>query len=84
MSTTRIKKKLSRIEVEWVDSATFDRWVPRDEKIIREEHQCMTAGYLVHRDKKVIVIAGSIGESGSVCSTMTIPIGCVKRTRRVK
>ena len=72
------------VEVSWQDSSSDDHWQTTvDTRIL----DCWTAGYLVHRDKKVIVIAlncASVHSNNCCGHTMTIPMKVVTKIRRLK
>jgi len=72
------------IEVEWIDSAVKGRWQAKAEYEKCQPSLCRTAGYLLVKDEKRIVILQSNSNDGDVCDSMTIPLVCVKHIRRLK
>lgn len=80
----RKKVKYPLVEVAWYDSASQTGWQKTPETSLLA---CWTAGYLVHRDKRSVVIALNCScehSSNSFGDTMTIPARVVKRVRRLK
>ena len=82
--STNKKHKYPLIEVTWHDSSSTTGWQTKPETELLE---CFTAGYLVHRNKRSIVVAlnsSSKNSANSFGDTMTIPASCVKRLRRLR
>lgn len=82
----QVQKKVNYplVEVTWVDSSSTSGW---QHEISVEPLTCYSAGYLIHRSRKSLVIAQNRG--GENCNyrfgdTVTIPASCVKKTRRLK
>ena len=82
--TAAKKQNYHVVEVSWQDSSSDDRWQSAvDTRIL----DCWTAGYLVHRDKKVVVIAlncASVHSNNACGHTMTIPMAVVSKITRLK
>lgn len=82
MKKRRPRKRPRLVEVEWRDAASHLRWF--DEGQAGELATCLTAGYVVKRDKRKIVVAQTLGVSlGRAMTTghQAIPVGCVVRVR---
>ena len=72
------------VEVSWHDSSSAAGWQKEPETALLE---CWTAGYLVHRDNKSVVVAlncSSERSSSGFGDTMTIPSSCVKKIRKLR
>ena len=81
-----VKKRLPLVEVEWIDSGTTKGWRALDYYKDEKPLECRTAGYLVRRDKRVIVIVQSQnfnddGTLNQLGESMTIPRICVTHLR---
>ena len=69
-----MKKTLWVVTVLWVDSFVTAGWADT----MPAPAECETTGYLIHRDKKTMVVAQSISHSsGAACSLIAIPRSCV-------
>lgn len=66
--------------VEWEDSAFTAGW--RHGKV--STSLCKTAGYLVEKDKALVVIAMNVSDTGSYGEAMAIPRACVRSIRRLR
>lgn len=72
------------VEVEWEDAHHDDGWAG-NRPLRTRGGPCRTAGYMLKRDRRVIVIAHSLGEDpDDHADTLTIPRGCVSRIRRLR
>ena len=74
-------KSMPIVEVEWIDSSSgCSTWrFPEDQDV--DALPCKTAGYLLKKDRKSVVIFQSQASSGHVADSMTIPRSCVKEIR---
>ena len=70
-----------RVEVEWIDTATYGRWNPVEHHVENSTPiLCRSIGYLLKADKHVVIIAQSQSEgSEHVADTIAIPRDNVKR-----
>jgi len=85
MRASKIKWPLkTTVEVDWIDSCSMARW---NSKAIYEADatplQCRTAGYLMKKTGKELVILQSQTSNGDVCASMVIPLVCVTKIRRL-
>lgn len=70
------------VYVEWLDSAMHRGW---DEADRSGPALIKSVGILVHRDEGCIVLSTSRGgNSGKYIDQLSIPMGAVKKVRRVK
>lgn len=72
------------VEVTWIDAVSTMGWRLAP---MTEPTTCWTAGYLVAKNKKSVVVALCAATADAVFpfgDTITIPIGCVKKIRRLK
>ena len=72
------------LRVEWLDSNTHDGW--HDPKA--QEYSALpisSVGFLIFKDDHCVVLAPSAswGEHYQVCSTMTIPRGCITSITKI-
>ncbi len=84
MSQPVKKHKYPLVEVSWEDSSSFTGWQQAPE---RTPLRCWSAGYLVHRDKRSLVIAlncSSAESSNKFGDTMTIPASVVRSCRKLR
>ncbi len=77
--------KARLVEVEWVDASSRDRgWDHPDNYVDIKEYRCKTVGYMIHRDKKELVLMHSVSFNGLVDRAMHIPARYVKRVHNLK
>jgi hypothetical protein len=81
--------KLHKVEVEWIDSHSFSRWVDRETRIAHATETTLkpmkACGYLLSRKNGVLLITSCYDpDYGDVLDTMAIPTGCVKSMRRIE
>ena len=71
------------ILVDWVDSASYDRWIkPRD--LDHTIEVCHTVGWIVAETEDVLTVAADWGqESQSVSGVMFIPKAAILKRRRL-
>lgn len=72
------------VEVDWIDSCVRGRWDSQENYATESGARCRTAGYLLKKTPKVVIIMQSQGLGGSVADSMTIPMSCVTKIRRLK
>jgi hypothetical protein len=63
--------------VTWLDASMLSGWFGSRDEIIVEPLKMKTLGWLIHRDKNIVVLAMTFGEykSGEL---LIIPAGCVQ------
>ena len=69
------------VEVRWRDSATVCGWHDLGE--IVKPVTCRTVGYLIHRDKRQVIIARDVNKR-QWGEAMSIPTAVVRSIRRVR
>lgn len=69
------------VEIEWEDAASEDRWQDRDEAIdgLAKPWLVRSVGHLIHDTQDGVILAGSIDPEGSVCMTLKIPRGMIRK-----
>ena len=72
------------VEVEWINSCAMGKWRDKKEYENQEPITCRTAGYLLSKDKKRVIILQSQSNEGGMSDSMTIPRVCVKRMKHLK
>jgi hypothetical protein len=74
--------------VEWQDAASNNSaWLGPEEAVewSKEGYPCISVGWLVHSDKKIVSIASTRSAStGALGGLWQIPAGMVKRMKRLK
>lgn len=78
-------RELKPVLVDWVDPASTGRWRDREDAEQFRAAKCRSAGFLVSKNAKWVVLALSQGDAqvDDVLDTLTIPRGCVTRIRRL-
>lgn len=77
--------KLKPVLVEWEDAAGgAPRWEPAAVAARRKPVLALTAGFLLKRTKKRIVVALTLAEDGDCFGTMAIPASWVVRVRELR
>lgn len=74
-------KKGVCVRIHWVDviAGNDQGWVEGDE-VKAEPAECMSAGFVVKRDKHQVVIAMSRGKNDKEVNTIgQIPLGCITK-----
>ena len=68
------------VEVTWRDSNGYSKWESLADYAYLKPALCRTVGYLLHKDKKeiVIVFTQSMENEGDGNGAIAIPRGCVK------
>ena len=71
------------VEVEWVDSSSTPGW---QSEIQKTPLTCYSAGYLIHKDKKGVVVALNRSPEAlkNFGDTMTIPACCIIKIRNLR
>ena len=76
-------KTIRIVEIEWVDSCSKDIvWEFKSDLESIVPLPCVSIGYLLEKTKTYITIAQTLSGQ-AVARRFTIPIGCVKKIRRV-
>ena len=70
--------------VEWDDAAGGSGWEPTARTARRKTLRVRTAGWLLKRTRKRLVIGLSLCENGEGDGCMVIPAACVRRVRRLR
>jgi len=76
------------ILVEWADSChwgSHGHWHDRDD-LVDATSPCdvLTVGWLIAQDDHCVTVVQSLTEADDVSAPFVIPIGCIKRVRRLK
>lgn len=83
MKTAKYKKN-EIIEVLWNDAATACGWKSRNSLEKETPAPCRAVGYFCQQNKNSITIIKCIGEDDNQgLDAQTIPMGCVKKIRRI-
>mgnify|MGYP003394540415 CR=1 FL=1 len=70
------------VRVKWIDSVSIDAWTAPEDIERKSLTNCETVGFLIHKDKKRIIVSSTIGlnskdEIEEVSCTMVIPCSCI-------
>lgn len=82
-----MKRNLPLVVVEWIDAESRHAGWERAADALREAGkwcQNTTAGYLLRRDDKAVMLVMNVSNNGDVSDTFTIPAGWVTKVRRIK
>jgi len=71
------------IEVHWVDIASFPGWSTLEEAITSTTMECISIGYVIHKDKKSVVMAQTIADNGDVGEILCIPTSVIRELREI-
>ena len=77
-----IKHKV--VEVDWVDITSYSEWKDEHDAQKVQPTSIKSVGYLVNKDKKNIRFAMSICKDGGMAPVKVIPMGVVKKVRRIR
>lgn len=78
-------KKNTLIEVEWLDIVADSAWLSEQKASEFPVTPCKSVGYFLNKDKNVLRLSGTIQTGNSNERDINvIPIGVVKRIRRLK
>jgi len=78
-------KKNTKIEVEWDDIVSDSAWMSERKAVDYPVTQCKSVGYFVNKTEKVLRLSATIQLGKDPERDVTvIPIGVVKRIRRLK
>ena len=72
------------MRVEWWDPCGTATWASREDAATLEPVRCTTVGVIVHRSRRVLVIAATVGDNGQVADLTAIPAGCVRKVTRLR
>ena len=71
------------VEVTWDDTASDDEWRDEDDPEL-DLVECRTVGHWRKKDKRAIYLVDTVSNDKARFNSVTIPMGCVKRIRRLK
>uniref|UniRef100_A0A6H2A4Z2 Uncharacterized protein n=1 Tax=viral metagenome TaxID=1070528 RepID=A0A6H2A4Z2_9ZZZZ len=79
----KINKKFGdKIQIEWIDAYTEDKWVSLDEATKESPTSfCRTNAFYVSRNKNFVVVAHTLGNTkdDNIMGVLSIPKGWIKR-----
>lgn len=77
--------KYKVVYLEWEDHAGSNQWIPENE-IDLSAYKCQTIGYVIKEDKKIIVVAGTLGPEETTMSSarMYILKTCITKRRNIR
>jgi hypothetical protein len=77
--------KYPKVEVCWKDHfhASPGAWIGLSEVSKLTPCEVVTTGYLIHKDKEVIVLAQNITESGDASGVFVIIRSCITKLRKL-
>ena len=80
-------KKLPLVLITWQDAhAGGGGWLSIEKVSAQQSlpHLCYTVGWVIHRDRYSLIVAQNRSYDGDVSDTMTIPLGCIRKTERLQ
>jgi len=72
----------SPIIVKWVDTYQNPQWMSNADANKRPKCDCVTVGFYIKHDNELLYLSSTI--SGNERDLITIPIGCISNTKRLK
>ena len=88
MKHVPIFRKYPKVEVDWQDAFSRYGWKDKAElcEMAEQGLACKSAGYLVWKDKKYVIVAHGLseGEDGDYQDLLAIPRGMVRSIHRIK
>jgi len=73
------------LEVIWIDADTVVDWITPEEATEKPKSKFKTIGYFSGIDKEFLYLSWSIGIEGNLDRTKdSIPLGCIKKIRKIK
>jgi len=75
-------KKNTILLVDWVDITDHNDWYPEEKAEKKELSKCQSVGYYLNHDNESLRISSTI--SGNDRSVIVIPMGCVKKVKKLK
>ena len=78
-------KPLQLVEVHWIDMVSKDAWQSVEEAVRRDgSADTWTPGYYLKHDKELLYLAADRGKDiKEDVSSKKIPIGCIKKVRKI-
>lgn len=67
------------VRIRWVDTCGYPSWRPLDE--VQEKSapdSCETVGYLIKANKRALTISQSLGATGNVDNSISIPRAAIR------
>jgi|TARA_Y100000310_G_C20694565_1_gene824636 hypothetical protein len=79
-----MSKKYHIYEIEWDDSGGYSGWRDIDACKAKETPaKCRTAGYLLKKDKKIVLMALSLADNDDAGDRVCIPRACITSIRKL-
>lgn len=81
------KYKFPLVEVTWVDSSTINGWRSELSLDMKAPLTCWSAGYLLHKDNRSVVVAlnvTSVTSANDYGDAIVIPRANVKKIRQLR
>jgi len=73
------------LEVIWLDAETVVGWITPEEAIKEPKSKFKTIGYFSGIDKEFLYLSWSMGIEGNPQRTKdSIPLGCIKKIRKIR
>jgi hypothetical protein len=74
---------MKKVEVEWTDTCNHSGWRSKKDVCAYRVVRCFTLGYLVCKDDKALVVAQSLNQLSEFTEVMVIPLGCVRKIKKL-
>jgi len=74
--------KLKVVLIEWYDAASVNEWKTPEEPFVERE-PVITAGILVAKTKREVVVCTAVSYDRAYASDFAIPLGCIKSIRTI-
>lgn len=76
-------RKQKIVSVSWIDATTHTAWDDIDQHKHKNPCPIQTVGHEIDRTNKYIKVALSISEAHGASDVITIPTGCIIKTKRL-
>lgn len=74
-------KRDTMLLVEWVDIMEDPAWMDHAKAEIEKTESCQTLGFYLNHDKHVVRLSSTIAKDQR--NVVVIPLGCIKKVRKV-
>ena len=72
------------VEVTWVDTTSWHTWLEEQDYRGLKPTVCVSVGYLLKNDKRVVRMAMSHGSEDTYGMIKVIPQGCIRKVRTLR
>lgn len=77
-------KRNQIIEVIWDDIVSDSRWIGKKAAEEYSPVRCLSIGYFLNQDKKVLRLSSMINQNDSERDVTVIPHGCITKIKKIR